>query len=107
MKTTTILGSPRRRGNTAAVLGLFEGMVPPEVKVERIKIVDYKVGGSLGCVACQWDLVSAGCIQRDDTGAILRRLLETEVILYASPLYVWGFTAQVKALLDRHYCLVK
>jgi multimeric flavodoxin WrbA len=28
-------------------------------------------------------------------------------VVYASPVYVWGFTAQMKALLDRHYCLVK
>ena len=107
MKITTILGSPRRRGNTATVLGLFEGMVPAAHRVERIKIADYTINGCLGCGACQWDFTAPGCIQRDDAGALLQRLMETDVIVYATPLYVWGFTAQMKAFLDRHYCLVK
>ena len=82
-------------------------MVPAEHKVERIKIADYKVGGCLGCDACRWDIAAPGCIQRDDAGVLLQRLMKTDVIVYATPLYVWGFTAQMKAFLDRHYCLVK
>jgi multimeric flavodoxin WrbA len=107
VKITTILGSPRRKGNTATVLGLFEGMVPAPHQVERINITDYTIKGCLGCDACRRNLSAPGCIQRDDAGAILQRLIDTDVIVYATPLYVWEFTAQMKALLDRHYCLVK
>ena len=107
VKIATILGSPRRRGNTATVLGLFEGMIPTPHKVERIKIVDYQIDGCRGCGACQWDLTEPGCIQRDDAGVLLQRLMKTDVIVYATPLYVWGFAAQMKAFVDRHYCLVK
>ncbi|MGE5580730.1 MAG: flavodoxin family protein [Bacillota bacterium] len=107
MKITTVLGSPRRAGNTATVLGLFQRMISAPHKVERIKIADYTVKGCLGCGACQWDLDSPGCIQNDDCGDLLRRLMKTDVIVYATPLYVWGFAAQMKAFLDRHSCLVK
>ena len=34
-------------------------------------------------------------------------MLNADIIVYASPVYVWGFTAQLKTLLDRHCCLVK
>ena len=35
------------------------------------------------------------------------RVLAADFVLYASPLYCWGFTSQIKAFIDRHYCLVK
>ncbi len=43
MKIVTILGSPRQRGNTAAVLQAFETLVAPQHQVERINITDYRV----------------------------------------------------------------
>lgn len=107
MKITTILGSPRKRGNTAAVLKRFEDLVSASHHVERINITDYTVKGCLGCDACQRKLDEPGCTQKDDAVAILNRLIASDVIVYASPLYVWDFSAQMKALLDRHYCLVK
>lgn len=107
MKITTILGSPRRNGNTAAVLKRFELLAPPTDRVERINITDYSIGGCLGCDACRRNLTAQGCVRRDDAAAIFDRLLESDLIVYATPLYVWGFTAQMKALLDRHYCLTK
>jgi multimeric flavodoxin WrbA len=107
MKITTILGSPRKRGNTAAVLRRFENLVPTPHQVERINITDYTVKGCLGCDMCQKKLDEPGCAQKDDAVAILNRLIASDVVVYATPLYVWDFSAQMKALLDRHYCLVK
>jgi multimeric flavodoxin WrbA len=34
-------------------------------------------------------------------------MLAADLLVYASPLYAWDFTAQMKALFDRHYCLMK
>ena len=53
MKVMTILGSPRRNGNTAKVLGQFESMISNGHEVERIDIVDSNVKGCVGCYACQ------------------------------------------------------
>jgi multimeric flavodoxin WrbA len=36
MKVITVLGSPRRNGNTASVLGLFESMIADDHEVDRI-----------------------------------------------------------------------
>ena len=56
---------------------------------------------------CQGNLDEPGCVQKDDAIAIIDRLLAADVIIYATPLYVWDFSSQMKALLDRQYCLTK
>jgi multimeric flavodoxin WrbA len=107
MKITTVLGSPRKRGNTASILRCFEELAAPYAQMQRINIVEYEVRGCLGCDACQKKPGIPGCIQKDDALDILETLLASDIIIYASPVYVWDFTAQMKALMDRQYCLVK
>ena len=107
MKIVTILGSPRRKGNTAAVLAKFENLAADEHSIDRINIVDYDVRGCLGCDSCFKHLDDPGCVQKDDGVKLLERILAADMVVYATPLYVWSYSAQLKALMDRHYCLVK
>jgi multimeric flavodoxin WrbA len=107
MKIITVLGSPRKKGNTAKVLGLFEQLAGKEHKVERINIASHDVRGCLGCLKCQEKMNEPGCVQKDDTPDLLQRLLASDMVIYATPLYTGSFTAQIKAFIDRHYCLVK
>jgi multimeric flavodoxin WrbA len=108
MKIITILGSPRKKGNTATVLNLFEELVTAQHhQVERINLIDCNVQGCLGCNHCQDIFDEPGCIQTDDAPGIFQKLFAADAIVYASPVYSWSVTAQMKALLDRHYCLVK
>jgi len=107
MNITTILGSPRKRGNTAAVLTQLKALLVPTHRVERIDLVDYTVKGCRGCEACQRVVDRPGCVIKDDTERILQTMIASDVVLYASPVYVWSVTAQMKALLDRSCCLVK
>jgi multimeric flavodoxin WrbA len=107
MHILTILGSPRKHGNTAAVLEQFESLASASHTVERINISDTKINGCLGCEACQRKLDEPGCCQRDDGLAVLQRILAADLVVYTSPIYAWGLTAQLKALFDRHFCLVK
>lgn len=106
MKIMTILGSPRKNGNTAKVLGLFESFVAEGHKVDRVNITDVDVKGCVGCYACQEVPDEPGCVQKDDAASIFERIMDADAVIYASPLYCWGFTSQIKALLDRHLCLV-
>lgn len=108
MKIVTVLGSPRKRGNTAAVLEAFERLASEKQHaIERINAVDWTVGGCRGCDACFRALDEPGCAQDDDAAWILEHILAADLVVYASPVYAWGFTAQLKPLIDRHYCLVK
>jgi len=107
MQVTTVLGSPRKNGNTAKVLELFENQMAQQgYEVDRINIVDYEVNGCLGCQACKKVRHEPGCKQRDDAVAIFERMMASDAVIYATPLYTYGFTSQMKALVDRQNCLV-
>ena len=106
MKIITILGSPRKKGNTAKVLSMFEDEIGKNYEVERININHYKVGGCLGCYKCQERKGEPGCVQKDDALTIFEKMIQADAIVYASPLFFWSFTSQIKPLIDRHFCLV-
>jgi multimeric flavodoxin WrbA len=108
MHILTLLGSPRRHGNTDAVLRRFETAAAGRSHaVTRIDIADLHVAGCLGCEACQGDLADLGCVQTDDGDEILRQIRAADLTIYAAPVYCWSFPAQMKALIDRHFCTVK
>ncbi len=106
MNILTILGSPRRQGNTATVLAAFEALVGAHYAVRRIDLAQRDLGGCLGCNACQAGGQPRACVQADDGPEILDQIVAADAVVYATPLYVWGFSAQMKALVDRHYCCV-
>jgi multimeric flavodoxin WrbA len=107
MRLATVLGSPRKRGNTAAVLEQFENLVRGQHEVDRINVTDYEIRGCLGCDRCKRVHDRPGCVQVDAAVGVLERIMGADAVVYATPLYVWSFSAQLKALMDRHYCLVK
>ena len=107
MEIITLLGSPRKQGNTAAVLSAFEEKASANHSIQRINLMDYSIHGCLGCDYCQRHPESPRCAQKDDANAIFERMMQADLLVYATPLYVWDFSAQMKTLLDRQYCLTK
>ncbi|MBN2353497.1 MAG: flavodoxin family protein [Spirochaetales bacterium] len=107
MKITTILGSPRKHGHTARLLAAFEEIIARDFAVARINVIDKRIAGCLGCDACQSRNGVPGCRQKDDFEETIALIGGADAVIYAAPVYVWDFPAQMKALLDRHYCLVK
>ena len=106
MKIVAILGSPKKKGNTARVLSLFEKKLQGEHELEIIHVARQHVGGCLGCYQCQGNKAEPGCVQQDDADAIFAKMMEADAIIYATPLYCWSFSGQLKPLIDRHFCLV-
>ncbi len=107
MQIITILGSAKKKGNTATVLGRVE----EELKslghdVERIYLNNKSIGGCLGCAKCRENPDEIACVQKDDAIGIMDQMISSDVILYASPVYFWGFSSRLKALIDRGYSLV-
>jgi multimeric flavodoxin WrbA len=105
MEMTTILGSPKTDGNTAKVLGLVEELIRQDHEVDRIDVAGSDVNGCVGCHACQNVPDAPGCVQKDDAVPFFERMMRSDVVIYASPLYCWGFPSQMKAFIDRHFCL--
>ncbi|HOO56264.1 MAG TPA: flavodoxin family protein [bacterium] len=108
MKIITIMGSPRKRGNTDAALTIFEDMARDAGHtVTRINLAGVNVGQCVSCWKCMESTDEPGCPQKDDAGGVFSSMIESDGIIYATPLYCWSFSAQMKALIDRHVCLVK
>lgn len=49
--------------------------------------------------ACQKVSDQPGCVQKDDFKEIIEKIIDSEIVVYASPVYVWDFSAQLKALI--------
>ncbi|MCU0507356.1 MAG: flavodoxin family protein [Anaerolineae bacterium] len=108
MQILTLLGSPRKHGNTEAVLRRFEAKaVDAGHHVTRVDVAELEIAGCLGCDCCQSLLEDLDCAQSDDTEGVLRQIIAADLTVYAAPVYCWSVPAQMKALIDRHYCMVK
>ncbi len=107
MKVVSIFGGPRKKGNTATVLSWVEEQLTNlGHEVERIDVADKNIGGCIGCMNCQEFPDEPGCVQEDDALRIFEKMIHSEAVLYSCPLYCWSFPAQLKPLIDRHFCLV-
>ena len=107
MLITTLLGSPKKKGNTATVLSWIEDELRLKGhNVINIHLNNKSIKGCLGCGKCREKPDEIACVQKDDTTDILRNMISSDAVLFASPIYFWGFSAQLKLLIDRAYSLV-
>ena len=97
-----LAGSPCRQGNSEILLDRFlsaaetAGARVGKVWVPRLDIAS--------CVSCGGCSGSGECVVKDDFQGINQRLIESDVIAVASPLFFWNVPAQLKALIDRGQC---
>ncbi|MEM0343879.1 MAG: flavodoxin family protein [Thermoplasmata archaeon] len=100
MKVLAINGSPRRGGNTAAMIdAATDELRAAGIEVEVVSLADHDVKPCTGCERCAkqpWD-----CPIEDDALPLLRKMVEADGVLMGSPVYCGGVTAQLKALMDR------
>jgi multimeric flavodoxin WrbA len=108
MRYVTIYGGPRPQGNTETVLGWVEdALTEAGHEVSRFDVARLNVGGCTSCYACFESSDAPGCVVDDDAGAILDAMITSDGIVFASPLYMWGISGQLKSFLDRTVSLVR
>ena len=108
MKVCIINGSPHKNGNTSEVLKPFiSRLLELGACVETIHLCEKKVSPCRGCYACQNVQNAYGCVQEDDAEEIFRQIGASDLVVFATPIYTWYCTAEMKALMDRHYGLNK
>ena len=96
------MGSPRRNGNTAALLTPFcEELERSGIGTETVWLYDRDIQPCVACRACQADWTGFGCSRRDDGQALFDLVLASDLMVLATPIYVWYCTPPMKALLDR------
>lgn len=107
-RVLAIQGSPRRRGNTATVLEHVLAVLRKNgARVKSIDLGLLTLKGCNECFACQKVLDRPGCPIRDDIQDIYGELLKADLIIFATPVFCWGPSAQMKAVFDRCYALFK
>ena len=88
MKVCILMGSPRKQGNTNALLGPFrqelEGL---GAETETVWLHALEIRPCTACRACQRDWTAFGCAQRDDVPMIFDKVLACDLIVLATPIY--------------------
>ena len=103
MKILGIFGSPRRGGNTDILLEeTLKGAEKEGVEVDRIYLPDYAITPCKECHGCDQ---TGQCVILDDMQKIYPKLLESDIIILASPIFFYGVTGWAKALIDRSQAL--
>ena len=102
MKICILFSSPRKDGNTASLLTPFRERIEEAGHTcTQLDLYDMDLLPCLACRGCQKDWTIPGCVRTDDMDAVFSAVLESDMILLASPIYAWYCTAPLKAALDR------
>lgn len=103
MKIMAINGSPRRAGNTAALLRkALEGAAAAGAETEYVDLYPLQYKGCLSCFYCKRkDKEHGVCIVKDDLTPILERAKQADAILFGSPIYFMNLTSGMQAFLER------
>ena len=103
MKIVVLTGSPRRNGNTSHLAGQFiKGAEEAGHEVYRFDCAQRKVSP---CIACNRCGMNGTCIFNDDFAELRPHLVAADMVVLATPMYYFGFSSQLKTVIDRFYAL--
>ena len=107
MKILVLNGSPRPKGNTAALVEAFAaGARESGHQVHVVPVCQKKIAGCLACEYCHTK-GNGRCIQQDDMQEVYPLLDEAEMLVLASPIYYHNFSGQLQCAINRIYALDK
>lgn len=103
MRILALSGSPRKNGNTVILLEeMLKGAEKEGAEIELATVSGKDLRGCDGCNAC---FVKGECHIKDDMHLVHDRMVAADGIVFGTPIYVYGMTAQMKAVIDRTYGL--
>jgi multimeric flavodoxin WrbA len=106
MKITVLNGSPRKQ-NTAAMVDAFaEGAKAAGHEVEVLQVGRMKINGCLACEYCHGK-GEGKCVQKDDMEKVMPAYKDSDMLVFASPIYYFDVTAQLSAAIQRVYAIGK
>ena len=102
MKITAFNGSPKgKRSNTNVMVETFlAGAEETGAEVENIQLAEKKIEHCIGCFTC-WVKTPGKCYHDDDQAELIEKFLESDIVVYATPLYVDNVTGIMKDFMDR------
>lgn len=100
MKNVLIIStSPRKGGNSESLaLEFAKGAEEAGNKVETVFFREKNIGFCKGCLACT---KTNRCVTKDDAAELVEKMMAADVIAFATPIYYYEMSGQMKTLLDR------
>lgn len=103
MNIVIITGSHRSGSNSGLLADYFQkGVEETGHRVFRFDAAHKKIHGCIGCDRCGMD---GPCIFDDDFTPLREPLVTADLVLFASPIYYFGISSQIKAVIDRFYSI--
>lgn len=103
MKILVLTGSPRKGGNSSILADSFiKGAAEAGHTVVRFDAAFKKVNPCTGCNHCG---MNGPCIFNDDFNFVRDNITDAGAVVFASPMYYFGLSAQLKAVIDRFYAI--
>lgn len=97
---TLLIGSARKNGNTEMLADAFcKGAQEAGNTARKITLFNKNIKGCLDCKYCYKH--EGECVLKDDMKAIYEALSQTDLLVIATPVYFYNFSAQLKAVFDR------
>ncbi|MBR6862338.1 MAG: flavodoxin family protein [Acidaminococcaceae bacterium] len=99
MKIVVLMGSPNKNGSTSILVKEFQrGAEEAGHRADVVDVCHADIHPCTGCVVCGYE---GPCVQKDDVEGIRSRLLASDMVVFATPLYYYGMSAQLKTVVDR------
>jgi len=100
MKKVVVISTSLRAGSNSNALAeqFAEGARAAGNEVEFISLRGRDVRFCIGCLSCQ---KTGACVFKDDVPAIMDSVLNADVVCWATPIYYYEMSGQMKTLIDR------
>ena len=101
-KIVVLVGSPRKEGNSELLAKAFvKGAESAGNQIDVFLLSEHKINP---CIACEYCFKNLGqCVQKDGMQGIYAKLYEADAVVFSSPIYYFGLTAQIKSAIDRFF----
>ena len=104
MKVLGIMGSPRKGGNTDILLDIALREIRKKgEKISKISLGGKRIAPCKGFLKCT---KHGRCVINDDMQEICEEMVESDGIIWATPVYFWSMSSHTKVVMDRTYCLM-
>ena len=100
MKKVIVISTSLRQGSNSDMLAdkFAEGAKAAGHEVEKISLVGKNIQFCKGCLACQ---KLGRCVIDDDVNDMMTKVLKADVVAWATPIYYYEMSGQMKTLIDR------
>lgn len=103
MEILILAGSPRRNSNSNQLVKQF--VQGAQERGHKVFLFDAAHANVHPCIACNKCGMDGPCIFKDDFEIVREHLIPADMVVFATPMYYFGISAQLKTVIDRFYAI--